>query len=1055
MGLVIQDRYHLLQTLGSGGMGVVYLGWDAVLERYVAVKRVRGPSEGVIDGGESWRAFREEAQLVARFRHPGIVSVFDFGMDERGVYIVTELIEGFDLERLVLTRGPCNELAAALLGYEVAAALHAAHSARIIHRDVKPSNVMVDGGGRVLLMDFGIARRAVSGEDLGNTSVRGTPLYMAPELFSGVPASIHSDLWGLGSTLAWLLTGKPPAAAGSLAELGTRLQAGDWEPELAALLARGGDMASVVGTCLEQNPARRYADAKALQAALGQVIQASLVPDPREELFRVASEWAQEMGDAVSRVPDGPPSGEAREDISHVLDETLEAAAPGAPVAATPHPGSSPDGAASTVSFGAEGPSTRPLRVLSVAWGLVVVLVLAGAVAVAAWLLDMERLVDGSGDASIPVVSTVAPEERRVVAVWVSGEDCPPGQADALAAAARAALEPWPESEVLGPAVLAGLLDEEPVTDARLLEIGRREGWRVLISGRCTIRDGDIIASATLYDLRWDPSLRAGEDIEIREAEGIEGVEVRLTQRWRQRIASRVWPLLPAGCEGSASVLPSREAARLLFRARALVPRYTREDLDEALRLVDLALQEAPDASALHIARAHMLTILVDRFAADRAFLDKALDEVAVVAASCPAHRRLHAVEAMIHAVRGDSRSAIRILQEGLERYPTDPVSWNLLAVELGIVGRARDKVDALRRILGRDSADWNARINLGYTLRQLGDLEAAEEQYRRVVEGTASLDERLWAWDGLLWVALSRGDLAQAGRLRDLLLAERVEHWTLESTAALAWFEGRCAAAIKAGERAVEKTGGAWTAAQWTLLARVGDPTCGGHSAAVLAAEALTEVAQRWPATGVLFHGLLLDALGSERAADKVLRGLGVDARSLAAEAAAIRACRQGNAATALAHLERALAGDAANAATTLRQRAWKVRILGVLGRYDEAEAVAKGCQDLVAAPDWWMVPGQPPRPEAWAAVLTLRAPARALALAESAVRLEPMDPEAWLALGLAARAAGDATREAEAKRRYRVLNPAPEWMEAGCGATAFRSLRLLAEEWAVSSGE
>ena len=1038
-------------------MGVVYLGWDAVLERYVAVKRVRGPAEGVIDGGESWRAFREEAQLVARFRHPGIVSVFDFGMDERGVYIVTELIEGFDLERLVFTRGPCNELAAALLGYEVAAALHAAHSALITHRDVKPSNVMVDGGGRVLLMDFGIARRAVSGEDLGHTDVRGTPLYMAPELFSGVPASLHSDLWGLGSTLAWLLTGKPPVAAGSLAELGTRLRAEDWEPELAALLARGGDMASVVGTCLERDPSRRYTDAKALQAALGQVIQASLVPDPREELFRVAGEWAQEMGDAVSRVPDDPPSGEAgeaREDIAHALDETLDAAAPGVPVAATPHPGPSPDGAAPTASFGAAGPpggpSTRPLRVLSPARVLVVALVVlvgAGAVAVAAWLLDMERLVDGSGDpdASMPAVSTMAPEERRVVAVWVSGEDCPPGQVEALAAAARGALDPWPESEVLGPAVLAGFLAGGPVTDARLLEVGRREGWRVLISGRCAPRDG-LNASATLYDFRWDPPLRTGEDLQIREAEG-DGTQ--LTQRWRQGIASRIWPLLPAGCEGPASVLPSREAARLLFRARALVPRYTREDLDEALRLVDLALEEAPDASDLHIGRAHMLTILVDRFAADRAFLDIALEEVAVVAASCPLHRRLHAVEAMVHALRGDSLIAIRILQEGLERYPTDPVSWNLLAVELGIVGRARDKVDALRRILGRDSADWNARINLGFTLRQLGSLDAAAAEYQQVVEGTASLDERLWAWDGLLWVALSRGDLALAGRLRDLLLAERVEHWTLESVAALAWFEGRCEETISAGERAVKKARGAWTAAQWTLLARLGDPTCGGRSAAALAAEALTDVAQSWPATGILFHGLLLDALGRDRAADKVLRGLGVDARSLAAEAAAIRACRQGNAATALAHLERALAGGIANAATTLRQRAWKVRILGVLGRCDEAEAVAKGCQDLVAAPDWWMVPGQPPRPEAWAAVLMLRAPARALALAESAVRLEPMDPEAWLALGLAARAAGDATREAEAKRRYRVLNPAPEWMEVACGAIAFRSLRLLAEEW------
>jgi len=1047
-GSLIQDRYHLLDPLGSGGMGVVYLGWDVVLRRYVAVKRVRSPEGGTIDDGESWRAFREEAQLVAGFRHPGIVGVFDFGVDEDGVFIVTELVEGFDLERLVEARDPCNELATALIGYEVSGALHAAHAARIIHRDVKPSNVMVDASGRVLLMDFGIALRG----DSAGGDIRGTPLYMAPEQFQGAQASSCTDLWGLGCTLAWLLTGKPPVAARNLTDLGSRLRAGDWEPELRSLLDRGGAMAGVLGACLEVDPARRYDDARVLQGALGQIIQASLVPDPREELSRAAGEWLGEMGEAVFRIPEDPPP-EASPGVEMGLDDTLEAPGPSTPTAATPHRRISRGGPAQTETFSGRKDRTARIsggqRSLSALWILLVAAALAGAVVVAGSLLGpaaQEEPEDAVETREAPAPE-VAPEDRRGVAIWVHRDPCPGDRAETLAGAALALGDRWPEVEVLGPQVIRGLLASDgAVTDADLLDLARAQGWRVLVTGRCGISDRRDEVSAAVYDLRWDPPLRSGDDLAL---SGTGEDEVRLLDLWRRGLASRIRGLLPMGCEGSAAQLPSREAARLLSRARALVPRYTREDFDEALRLVERALEDAPDAPDLRLLKARLLVLLVDRFAAAGELLDEASSEVAAAAAVCPGHRQLHRIRAIIQAKRGDSEAAIRLLKEGLERYPTDPESWNLLAVELGIAGRAREKVDALRRVLGRNPRDWNARINLGFTLRQLGDYAAAEAEYRSVLDGSANLDERLWARDGILWTALSRGDRAAARAQRDALNGERNEHWTLESAAALAWFEGSCADAVRLGALAGSKSPGAWVGALWSIVARLGDPACGGRGAAAAAAAELTALPS-WPPTGQMVFGLLLDSMGRAGAADRALRRLGASRRALAAEAAAVTACREGNAVTALAQIDRAMAEDTADAATRLRRRARKVRILGALGRYDEAVRLAETCVDLVSAPDWWMYPGQPPRPEAWAAVLSLTDTGKALTLAAAAVRYEPMDPEAWLALGLAARARSDDVAEADARRRYLLLNPAVEWMERSCGAAAFKPMADLAAEWA-----
>jgi len=473
---------------------------------------------------------------------------------------------------------------------------------------------------------------------------------MAPEQFSGALACPGTELWGLGCTLARLLTRAPPVAAGSLTELSSRLRAGDWEPGLRSLLDRGGAMARVLGACLELEPARRHDDVKALRTALGQVIQASLVPDPREELSRTVREWLEEMDPAVFRIPEAAP------DRDLALQETLDAPGPSTPAAATPRRRDSGDAFAVTESFIGDEPTSKRRS------------------------------------------------ERTVAALWI------------LAACA----------------------------------------------------------------------------------------------------------------------------------------------------------------------------ILI----------------VAVVVAG---------------------------------------------------------------RFLGPGASDEGTAV-------EAGTPPEAEDGQRRVPADPPGLDEQARDWDGILRAALSRSDLAAAE---------------------------------------------------------------------------LDPVGNGWPGDGLLAFGLLMDSMGRDVAAQRALRGLGPRQRGLAAEAAAVLACREGNAATALAQVDRALAGEPQDAATLLRQRAWKVRILGALGRYDEALRLADDCRGLNAAPDRGTYPGQPPRPEAWAAVLALRDPDRARALADLAVRRRALAPEAWLALGLSARYQEDDAAEAEAKRRYGALNPAVEWVERRCGAAAFRPLTDLAGEW------
>jgi len=208
---VIAGRYEFEREVGRGGMGAVWLARDEVLGRQVAIKRV-----GMVPGGATpdlERAERE-ARLAARLNHPHVVAVFDLVTDAEGQWLVMEYVEGVTLAGLVQRDGALDSQQVSPLLEQAADALAAAHEAGIVHRDVKPSNILVTPDGQVKLSDFGIARAEADASLTQTGLVTGSPAYLAPEVASGQSATDASDVWSLGATLYHALSGHPPYEVG-------------------------------------------------------------------------------------------------------------------------------------------------------------------------------------------------------------------------------------------------------------------------------------------------------------------------------------------------------------------------------------------------------------------------------------------------------------------------------------------------------------------------------------------------------------------------------------------------------------------------------------------------------------------------------------------------------------------------------------------------------------------------------------------------------------------------------------------------------------------------
>lgn len=204
---MIAGRYSLDREIGRGGMGAVWLGRDDVLGRQVALKRI-----GMTPGGSSPDLLRaeREARLAARLNHPHVVAVFDLVDEDDQQWLVMEYVEGSTLAELLRANGALSPDQAAQIIVQAAEALAAAHEAGIVHRDVKPSNILVTPEGQVKLSDFGIARAEADASLTQTGLVTGSPAYISPEVASGRQATDLSDVWSLGATLFHALAGRPP-----------------------------------------------------------------------------------------------------------------------------------------------------------------------------------------------------------------------------------------------------------------------------------------------------------------------------------------------------------------------------------------------------------------------------------------------------------------------------------------------------------------------------------------------------------------------------------------------------------------------------------------------------------------------------------------------------------------------------------------------------------------------------------------------------------------------------------------------------------------------------
>jgi hypothetical protein len=301
---VVADRYELLDSVGRGGFGVVWRACDTLLQRHVAVKEIDIPkflSEA--DRAELREKVLKEARAAARLDHPGAVTVFDVIDDDGSPVIVMELVEAPNLAQLVQQEGPLVPAEAARIGLEVLDVLDAAHDHGIVHRDVKPANVMVSDSGRVRLGDFGVA--ALLDDPTVSTSgaITGSPAYMAPEQATNKGAVAASDLWSLGATLYFAVEGQPPFDKGAAL------------PTL---------------TSIVQDPPRPYRRA----GALGPVLDGLLVKDP---LARLSGAQLRRQLERVVEAPAEPAiAATTRPNDTMVLDEPVVAPAP--PPAPAPAP---------------------------------------------------------------------------------------------------------------------------------------------------------------------------------------------------------------------------------------------------------------------------------------------------------------------------------------------------------------------------------------------------------------------------------------------------------------------------------------------------------------------------------------------------------------------------------------------------------------------------------------------------------------------------------------------------------------------------------------------
>ncbi|NUP14981.1 MAG: serine/threonine protein kinase [Streptomyces sp.] len=274
---VIAGRYRLDARLGRGGMGVVWRATDQLLGRGVAVKEL--PLDETLSAAEARRQRERtlrEAQAVAQLSHPHVIVVHDVVEDDERPYIVMELIDGDSLADRIAAQGPVDAPEAARIGVDLLSALRTAHEAGVLHRDIKPDNVLIENGtDRVVLTDFGIAQMSGASTLTESGSFVGSPEYTAPERMSGGGTGPAADLWSVGALLCAALSGESPFRRDSLSGIVLAVVSDDIRPP-----AQAAPILPVVQGLLERDPGLRL-DATGAERMLREFLVTGLMPVPK------------------------------------------------------------------------------------------------------------------------------------------------------------------------------------------------------------------------------------------------------------------------------------------------------------------------------------------------------------------------------------------------------------------------------------------------------------------------------------------------------------------------------------------------------------------------------------------------------------------------------------------------------------------------------------------------------------------------------------------------------------------------------------------------------
>lgn len=321
LGAVLDGRYRIDGMIATGGMSTVYRGLDIRLDRPVALKVM---DSRYAQDQQFLTRFQREARAVARLKDPGLVSVYDQGFDAQHPFLVMELVEGGTLRELLHERGPMPPHAVAAVMAPVLSGLAVAHRAGLVHRDVKPENVLISDDGEVKIADFGLVRAVAEAKITSTSVILGTAAYLSPEQVGTGDASPRSDVYGVGVLAYELLTGDTPFKGDNALSVAYQRMDNDVPPPSAAIPGVPAQFDELVQCATARDPADRYADAQDMGAELEAIVEELglppfRVPAPRNSAQHAsaaaqhASTHASVHPDRTTEVTSQPPRQHTRE----------------------------------------------------------------------------------------------------------------------------------------------------------------------------------------------------------------------------------------------------------------------------------------------------------------------------------------------------------------------------------------------------------------------------------------------------------------------------------------------------------------------------------------------------------------------------------------------------------------------------------------------------------------------------------------------------------------------------------------------------------------------